>query len=116
MGRNTPSWGPHGIWLSCGAGRPSALTIFPKSQQRQARLYLCPGMEHLGAQAGTVEKRDQRHVITAIAPSPPRSFNKTLLCPILERRMLGLEGHSGSEQGHQGWIPEGPQDDLQLAP
>lgn len=96
-------------------GCSSALTIFPKSQQRQTRLYLCPGMEHLGAKEGTVETRDQRHVITAIAPPPPRSFSKTLLCPILERKMLGLEGHNGSGQVHRGWRQEGPQDDLRLA-
>lgn len=49
---------------------------------------------------GTVKMRVRGHVITAIAPPPLRSFDETLPCPILERRMLGWEGHNGSEQGH----------------
>lgn len=42
---------------SCSFGESSALSIFPKPQQKQARPCLCPGMKLPGAKEGTVVTR-----------------------------------------------------------
>lgn len=47
----------------CSFGESSALSIFPKSQQKQARPYLCPGIKCPGAKEGTV--------VTSVMLLPP---------------------------------------------
>lgn len=80
----------------CSCGDSSALTNFP-SKGKQDPTYAQAGAAW-EPKEGTMAARRQHPAITT---PPPPSFNEILLCPILERGMLGLEAVTmAGRQGH----------------
>lgn len=77
----------------CGCGESSALTVFPKSQQRQAKPHLCSGLNHLGARGRHSRDKSCYHC-SPTPPPPPRAVSH------FREKHAGPGGcHNGSEAG-----------------